>query len=104
MNTWMRSAAYSYEVGDDWTLLDTDVSNRKVICIYYYRSSGNLGTMLVGGVSFTLIESVTMKDNITGTEFATLDDVNIYFYGYFGEISIRTNHKIVWNLLLGVME
>lgn len=72
------SPAYTFEPAAGWNL----VSSSAGIQIWSYGSDSELEAVSPGSSTDALTSSFTMKSDITGAQFADMDDVDIGFDGY----------------------
>ena len=71
-------AAYEFEAGDGWNL----VSSSGGVQVWSYGSDATLESLSPGSSTDTLTSSFTMRSDITGAQFAAMDNVDIGFDGY----------------------
>lgn len=91
------SAAYTFEAGSGWNL----VSSSGGVQIWSYGSDSALEAVSPGSSTDALTSSFTMKSDITGAQFAGMDDVDIGFDGYlidYGEVE-TSDPESAWSMI-----
>lgn len=93
------SPAYEFESGSGWNL----VSSSGGVQIWSYGSDSALEAVSPGSSTDALTGSFTMKSDITGAQFAGMDDVDIGLDGYlidYGEVE-TSDPESAWHLIAG---
>lgn len=96
------AAAYTFESGSGWTMVDENTTGNASTQIWAYGAEGNLESISPGSSSSSLMENgVTMRSDITGVQFADMSDVNIDIYGYLVDYTVGTDPETVWYMIPG---
>ena len=93
------SAAYTFEAGSGWNL----VSSSGGIQIWSYGSDSALEAVSPGSSTDALTSSFTMKESISGAQFAAMSDVDIGFDGYLVEYEAvdGSDPESAWGMIQG---
>ena len=96
------ASAYTFESGSGWTMVDENTTDSVSTQIWAYGVEGNLELISPGSTTSSLMENgITMRSDITGTQFADMSDVNIDIYGYLVDYTVGTDPETVWYMIPG---
>ena len=96
------TAAYSFESGSGWTMVDENTTDTISTQIWAYGAEGNLESISPGSSTSPLMaKGITMRSDITGVQFADMNDVNIDVYGYLVDYTVGTDPETVWYMIPG---
>ena len=96
------AAAYTFENGSGWTMVDESTTDNISTQIWAYGTEENLESISPGCSTSPLMENgITMRSDITGTQFAEIDDINIDTDGYLVDYTVGTDPETVWYMIPG---
>ena len=96
------TAAYTFESDSGWTMVDESTTGNISTQIWAYGVEGNLESLSPGSSTSPLMANgITMRSDITGVQFADMNDVNIDVYGYLVDYTVGTDPETVWNMIPG---
>ena len=96
------TAAYTFESGSGWTMVDENTTDDVVTQIWSYGVEGNLESISPGSSTFALMKNgITMRSDITGVQFAEMSDANIDIYAYLVDYTVGTDPETVWYMIPG---
>lgn len=92
MPTTADEALYSFDVGDEWTLVESD--NDTVV----YAYGDTEMTVLSPGDSTIALTNQMIMQSISNAEYAVVDDINVTITGYaIGTEDVSANPTDAWN-------
>ena len=93
-------AAYTFESGSGWTMVDENTTDNVSTQIWAYGEEGNLESLSPESSTSPLMENgIAMRSDITGAQFADMSDVNIDTYGYLVDYTVGTDPETVWYMI-----
>lgn len=90
-------AAYTFEPAAGWNL----VSSSGGVQIWNWGSDGAMESVIPGASTTPLTSSFTMKESITGPQFAAMSSVDLEFDGFLIDYEVVENSdpESAWNLI-----